>query len=94
MPGFCSPRRCEMDRDDLDSALHEISMMVMVALEAAGPLVRSDVEPGFFGLPAADAHMLTFSLHDLRRRITELMAEIDASSLGIESRAAAIPQYA
>jgi hypothetical protein len=38
--------------------------------------------------------MLTFSLHDLRRRITELVAEIDASSLGMESGAAAIPQYA
>ena len=46
--------------------------MVLVALGPVGDLLGSDVEPGFFHLPAAQAEMLCFSLYDLQKRVAEL----------------------
>ena len=80
-----------MDRDDLDASLHNIEIMVTVAIDAADSMIRSDLEPDCFKLPAADVQMLAFAMYDLRRRVTELVAKIDASDLGMGRRAAAIP---
>ena len=61
-----------MDKDEIDNALHEIRQMCLVAYGATDSLVRSDTDPGFFELPAADAEMLCFSISDLLKRVETL----------------------
>ena len=46
--------------------------MVLVALGPVDDLVGSDVEPGYFHLPAAQGEMLCFALYDLHKRVGEL----------------------
>ena len=73
-----------MDRDEIDNALHEISMMLTVALGATDPLLRSEAGPAFFHMPAADAKMLSFALFDLHKRVGELKAGIYAPNPGLQ----------
>jgi len=72
-----------MDRDDLDASLHNIEIMVTVAIDAADSMIRSDLEPDCFKLPAADAQMLAFAMYDLRRQVTDLVAALESSDLGL-----------
>ena len=66
-----------MDIDQIDNSLYEIKQMVMVAIGATDDLIGSDVEPGFFRLPGADAEMLSFAVNlleivnELKERLTE-----------------------
>jgi hypothetical protein len=59
------------EMNDIDNALHEISQMVLVALDATDDLQRSDDDPQFFQMRSANAEMLTFALHDLHKRVHE-----------------------
>jgi hypothetical protein len=68
-----------MDINDLDLALHEISLITRVAINSTDELIGSKVEPGFFHMPADDAQMLDFALLDLRRRIDALMEGLEGS---------------
>jgi len=72
-----------MDRDDLDASLHNIEIMVTVAIDAADSMIRSELEPDCFKLPAADVQMLAFAMYDLRRQVTDLVAALESSDLGL-----------
>ena len=56
---------------------------VTVAIDAADSMIRSDLEPDCFKLPAADAQMLAFAMYDLRRQVTDLVAALESSDLGL-----------
>jgi hypothetical protein len=76
-----------MDMNDVDGSLHEIEQMVLVALNAHLSLEGSDTAPGFFQMPAEDSELLSFSVHDLLKRVRALRAELfPARGLGPRPR--------
>jgi hypothetical protein len=62
----------DMDVNDIDSLLHEIQQMCLVAVRAHESLVASDTAPGFFQMPSEDAELLSFGVYDLVKRIKAL----------------------
>jgi len=78
-PMFPANTTRSLDINDIQTAVHEIGQMVLVALGPVEDLVRSDVEPGFSHLPAAQAEMLCFALYDLHKRVAELKGLVGAA---------------
>ena len=65
-----------MDRDDIDQALHEISMMVSVALGAVETLQATDTAPRVFQMPDEAGELLSFSVFDIDKRVKALKAAL------------------
>ena len=65
-----------MDMDAIDLALHEISMMVSVALGAAETLSATDTVPPIFQMPDEPGELLSFSLFDIDTRVKTLKAAL------------------
>ena len=65
-----------MDMDAIDLALHEISMMVSVALGAAETLQATDTAPRFFQMPDEAGELLSFSVFDIDKRVKALKAAL------------------
>jgi hypothetical protein len=66
-----------MDMNDIDCSLHEIEQMLLFALKAQDSFLGGDTaRHGFFQIPAEDAELLSFSVHDLLKRVRALRADI------------------
>jgi hypothetical protein len=69
-------RRPELDKDEIDTALHEIGMMVTVLLGAAEYLHASEATHDVFEIPHDWAELLSFSAYDVHKRVKELKAAV------------------
>jgi len=58
-----------MDKDAIDGALHEISMMVSVLLGAVETLQATDTTPRVFQMPDEAGELLSFSAFDIDKRV-------------------------
>jgi hypothetical protein len=65
-----------MGADEIDTSLHEIEQMVLVAVGAQESLFASDTAPGFFQMPKPDCEMLSFSVFDILKRVRSLRSEL------------------
>jgi hypothetical protein len=65
-----------MDVDQIETSLHEIEQMVLVAIGAQESLMGSDTAPGIFQMPAWDSELLSFSVFDLLKRVRALRADL------------------
>ncbi|MGE9007173.1 hypothetical protein ACO2JO_01220 [Leptospira interrogans] len=64
-----------MDANDIDTALHDIGMMVEFQIRSTQSLVGpGDGKP--FQLPAEDANLLVFATLDVARRVKALQEDI------------------
>jgi hypothetical protein len=61
-----------MDNDAIDRALHEISMMVSVLLDAVDTLQGTETTPKVFQMPYEAGEMLGFSAFDIDKRVKAL----------------------
>ena len=60
-----------MDKDEIDGALHEISMMVSVET-----LRATDTAPRVFQMPYEAGELLCFSVFDIDKRVKALKAAL------------------
>ncbi|MBR0936676.1 hypothetical protein [Bradyrhizobium jicamae] len=67
-----------LDHDDIAHALFGIQQMTLVVMGATDHLGRSEVEPEYFNMPAADAEMICFAISDVLRRVEELKDNLRA----------------
>ena len=65
--------------DEIGLNLADIEQIVWVGIRATQDLRRSQ-DPAYYHMPSRDSEMLTFSLHDLLRRVVELGAELSAAA--------------
>ena len=65
-----------MDKDAIDDARHEISMMVSVALGAVETLQATDTTPRDFQMSDEAGEMLSFSAFDIDKRVKALKAAL------------------
>jgi hypothetical protein len=65
-----------MDKDEIDGALHEISMMVSVVLDAVETLQATDTAPRVFQMPDEAGELLCFSVVDIDKRVKALKAAL------------------
>jgi hypothetical protein len=64
-----------MDKNDINEALHEISMMVSFVLYAV-ELQVTDTTPRIFQMPDEAGEMLCFGLFDIDKRVKALKAAL------------------
>lgn len=63
-----------MNMDEIDGALHEISMMVSVLLGAKESLRATGTTPRVFQMPDEAGELLCFSIYDIDKRVKDLKA--------------------
>jgi hypothetical protein len=66
------PRAGLMDQNKIADAVHEISMMVLVLLDAVETLLGTDAIPRVFQMPEEAGQMLSFSAFDIDNRVKAL----------------------
>src|SRR3981189_1080300 len=65
-----------IDKNDINEALHEISMMVSFVLYAVEPLQATDTTPRIFQMPDEAGEMLCFGVFDIDQRVKALRAAL------------------
>ena len=66
-----------MDRNDIDNALHEISMMAEVLLAAVVELQAPETNPKVFEVSRRDGEMISFAAFDIDKRVSTLREGLD-----------------
>jgi hypothetical protein len=61
-----------MDIDEINNAIHEISMMVSVLLDAQDSMQAPDTNPSVFQMSRAAGEMVCFAALDIDKRVTAL----------------------
>lgn len=64
-----------MDKNAIESALHEIGYMIEVAIRAQSSL-NGVGDNTIFQMPRDDANLLDFAIVDLEKRVKELVAAL------------------
>lgn len=66
-----------MDINEVQGAVHEIEMMVLVLLDAVETLQGTDTTPRTFEMPYDAGEMLSFAAFDIDKRVTALRDALD-----------------
>jgi hypothetical protein len=61
-----------MDEDRIGDAVHELSMMVLVLLDAVEALQGTETTPKVFQMPYEAGEMLSFAAFDIDKRVKAL----------------------
>jgi hypothetical protein len=72
-----------MDRNEIDDAVHQISMMVEVLLNAVVTLQAPETERGVFEVSRKEGEMISFAAFDIDRRMTALREGLDKPAAAI-----------
>ena len=66
-----------MDIDEIQDALHQLSMMVTVFLSAQEDMVVPETNLSVFQMPRAAGEMLSFASYDLDKRVKVLRDKLN-----------------
>jgi hypothetical protein len=66
-----------MDIDDIHDAIHGISMMVTVLLDAQDSMQAPDADPSVFQMSARIGEMIAFAALDVHERVKALRDALD-----------------
>jgi uncharacterized protein with PhoU and TrkA domain len=66
-----------MDIDQIHDAVHEISMMVAVLLDAQESMQAPENNSSVFQMPRAAGEMVSFAAFDINKRVTALRDGLD-----------------
>lgn len=72
-----------MDIDEIHNAVFEISMMVLVLLEAQENMQAPETNPWVFQMPRAAGEMLSFAAFDINKRVIALRNGLDRPASNI-----------
>jgi hypothetical protein len=66
------------DLNEINYALHQIKLMVLIGIRATESLTGSETREGYFEFPSEDSETVTFALFDLLDRVEALKAGLFA----------------
>jgi hypothetical protein len=74
-----------IDPNEIDNALHEISMMVSIVLGAVDTMQTTSILPRIFQMPDEAGELLCFCAFDIDKRVKALKAALWADEAKPES---------
>jgi hypothetical protein len=77
-----------MDRNEMDDAVHGISMMVEVLLDAVVKLQAPETNPNAFEVSRDEGEMISFAAFDIDKRVSALREGLDKPAAVIVRTAA------